>query len=141
LPFIVELYDTGTVNEDEEPVLVPWVSLDESAGAGSKSSATGKQRPYTFKSATKPTSIELTALEALREATKGYGIATPAGEAILGGVVTATEKEWLDVFCDKYPEDAQNTRWRRFARASSGLIEESFVGECGERRWALDQSG
>jgi AAA domain len=91
LPFAVELFDTGAVNEDGEPVVVPYL---EAAPPPVK---------FTFKKGDQasktenPTRAESEALRALQKAIKKHGVVTPKGEGIPAGEVTVCERQWRDV--------------------------------------------
>ena len=132
LLFTVELYDTGAVNEDGEPVMVPYL---EAAAAPAK---------FTFKKSDEPsksdgsTRAESEALRALHKAIKKHGVVTPKGEGIPAGEVTVCEREWRDTYYDLFRTREQSTLRQGFSRATKGLVAKNLVKEYGSRRWAAE---
>jgi hypothetical protein len=96
IPFAVELYDTGAVNEDGEPVVVPYL---EAAAAPVK---------FKFKKGAAPegpTPNEILMLKALRAAIKKSLRVVRADEAggnLIEGAKYVFESEWRDEFRTLY---------------------------------------
>jgi hypothetical protein len=132
IPFAVELYDTGAVNEDGEPVLVPYL---EAAAAPVKFTFKKGDEPDAPKS---PTRAESEALRALHKAVRKHGSVTPKGEGIPAGEVTVDEHEWRDAYYDLFRMREQSTLRQGFSRATKGLVAKKLVNEYGSRRWATE---
>ncbi len=133
LPFTVELYDTGTVNEDGEPALVPYLE------------AAAPTARFTFKKGGEPTGVknptkgESEALRALDKAIRKHGVVTPKGEGIPAGEVTVNEQEWREAFYELFRGREQGTLRQGFSRSTKGLIVKKLVNEYGSRRWSTDK--
>jgi hypothetical protein len=137
-PFAVELYDTGALNEDGEPVLVPYL---EAAAAPVK---------FTFKKGDEPrpgaaTDMEREALRALEKAIKNHGLITPEGdggptpdgESIPPGEVTVCFSEWQAAFYKLDRERNSTASRQAFNRSSKALVKKKLVGTWNNRRWPL----
>jgi hypothetical protein len=131
-PFTVELYDTGAVNEDGEPVMVPYL---EAAAPTVKIAFKKGDEPSKSES---PTRAESEALRALRKAIKKHGLVTPKGEGIPAGEVTVCEREWRDCYYELFRTREQSTLRQGFSRVTKSLIAKGCVGEYGSRRWPAD---
>ena len=112
IPFSVELYDTGAVNEDGEPVVVPYL---EAAAPPVK---------LTFKKGTNPapaktTKTEKIALRALAEAVRRNFIAE-------GGIKYTAVADWSAEFNDVFDGEGDAAR-KAFKRAMGGLTEKGLV--------------
>jgi hypothetical protein len=132
IPFAVGLYDTGAVNEDGEPVVVPYL---EAAMAPVKLTFKKADEPV---GAAIPTRGETEALDALHKAIKKHGLVTPKGEGIPAGEVTVYEGEWRDSYYEFFRTREQGTLRQGFSRATKGLIAKKLVNEYGSRRWPAD---
>jgi AAA domain len=131
-PFAVELYDTGTVNDDGEPVTVPYL---EAAAPTVKLTFKKGNEPSKSES---PTRAESEALRALHKAIKMHGAVTPKGEGIPAGEVTVCEREWRDSYYELFRKREQSTLRQGFSRSTKGLIEKKLVNEYGSRRWSAE---
>ena len=131
-PFAVELYDMGALNEDDEPVVVPYL---EAAAAPMKFKFKKGDEPGAPES---PTRAESEALRALHKALKKHGLVTPKGEGIPAGEVTVCEAEWRDAYYELFRTREQSTLRQGFSRATKGLVAKKLVNEYGSRRWAAE---
>jgi AAA domain len=130
LPFAVELYETGAVNEDGEPVLIPYL---EAAAAPAK---------FTFKKGDepkRPTPGETLMLKALRAAVRKSDHQVSAEDAsgdLLESTRYVTEAEWRDEFRTLYKTgSSRQAESGSFTRGRDGLIAKGFVGACGQCYW------
>jgi hypothetical protein len=130
LPFTVELYDTGAVNEDGEPVVVPYL---EAAASTVK---------FTFKKGDeqdKPTPGETLMLKALRAAIRKSDREVGAEDAsgdFLEGAKYVTVAEWRDGFRILYKTgSSRQAESQAFAKGRDGLIAKGFVGNRGYCYW------
>jgi AAA domain len=130
--FAVELYDTGAVNEDGEPVMVPYL---EAAAAPAK---------FTFKKGGEPsktenpTRAESEALRALHKAIKKHGAVTPKGEGVPAGEITVHGREWRDAYYELFRTREPATLRQGFSRSTKSLIAKKLVNEYGSRRWPAE---
>jgi AAA domain len=135
IPFTVELYDTRAVNDDGEPVLVPYL---EAAAA---------PVDFTFRKANAPKPVKATdtereALRALDKAIKEHGLVTPEGEGKFGpedqipdGQITVSGDEWKAAFHKLDRKRERTASSHAFTRASNGLVAKKLVGTYSSRRW------
>jgi hypothetical protein len=130
LPFTVELYDTGAVNEDGEPVMVPYL---EAAASTVK---------FTFKKGDeqdRPTPGETLMLKALRAAIRKSDREVGAEDAsgdFLEGAKYVTVAEWRDGFRALYKTgSSRQAESQAFAKGRDGLIAKGFVGNRGYCYW------
>jgi hypothetical protein len=130
LPFVVELYDIGAVNEDGEPVLVPYL---EAAAAPVK---------FTFKKADeqgRPTPGETLMLKALRAAIRKSDREVGAEDAsgdLLEGTRYVNGSEWRNEFRTLYKTgSSRQAESGSFTRGRDGLVAKGFVGARGSCYW------
>jgi hypothetical protein len=118
IPFIVDLYDTGAVNEDGEPVMVPY--LEAAAPpvkfAFKKGGANGGEQ---IMSAAKTTKTEKLALRTLAEAIKQNGVSTDC-------LVYANVVDWAAGFGDAFEGESDAER-KAFKRSWASLLEKGLV--------------
>jgi hypothetical protein len=131
-PFTVEIYDTGEVNDDGEPVVVPYI---EAAPPTAKFTFKKGDQPSKTES---PTRAESEALRALHKAIKKHGLVTPKGEGMPAGEVTICEREWREAYYELFRTREQSTLRQGFSRATKSLILKTLVNEYGARRWPAD---
>jgi hypothetical protein len=132
IPFTVELYDTGAVNEDGEPVMIPYL---EAAAAPVRFTFKKGEEPSKSES---PTRAESEALRALHKAIKKHGEVTPKGEGVPAGETTVCEREWRDSYYELFRMREQTTLRQGFSRSTKSLIAKKFVNEYGSRRWPAE---
>jgi hypothetical protein len=130
ISFVVELYDTGAVNDDGEPVLVPYL---EAAAAPAK---------FTFKKGDepkRPTPGETLMLKALRAAIRKSDREVGAEDAyddLLEGARYVTGAEWHAEFRKLYKTgSSRQAESGSFTRGRDGLVAKGFVGSQGSCYW------
>ena len=130
LPFAVELYDTGAVNEDGEPVLVPYLK------------AVGAPAKLTFKRGDEPkppTPNERIMLKALRAAIRKSDrevSAEDAGGSLMEGANYVGGAEWRDEFRTLYKTGStRQAESQAFTKGLDGLAAKGFVGNRGSCYW------
>jgi hypothetical protein len=130
ISFVVELYDTGAVNDDGEPVLVPYL---EAAAAPAK---------FTFKKGDepkRPTPGETLMLKALRAAIRKSDHKVGAYDAsgdLLEGAKYVTGAEWHAEFRKLYKTgSSRQAESGSFTRGRDGLVAKGFVGNQGSCYW------
>lgn len=130
IPFAVELYDTGAVNEDGEPVVVPYL---EAAVAPVK---------FTFKKGDAPewpTPNETLMLKALRAAIqKSLRVVREedAGSNLKEGAKYVFEAEWRDEFRTLYKTGStRQAKSQAFTKGRDGLRAKGFVDNRGTCYW------
>jgi hypothetical protein len=127
--FTVGIYDTGAVNDDGEPVVVPYL---EAAAPTAKFTFKKGDDPNQSES---PTKGESEALSALHKAIKKHGRITPKGEGIPAGEITVHEGEWREAYYELFRTRAKATLRQGFSRSTKSLILKKLVNEYGACRW------
>jgi hypothetical protein len=130
IPFAVELYDTGAVNEDGELVVVPYL---EAAAAPVKFMFKKGDEPK------RPTPGETLVLKALRAAIRKSDREVGAEDAyddLLKGAKYVTGDEWQAEFRTLYKTgSSRQAQSQAFAKGRSGLIAKGFVGNRSSCYW------